>query len=362
MISQAPNLAPNYAEARQRFLAAAAPHHLNSYVHPLKGPKGEELALDAVWIGPKAPQTLLIIGSATHGAEGAAGSMVQTGLLEAGLDLPPHTACLMLHAINPHGFAWNRRVTENNVDLNRNFLRDFSAPPSNTAYDQLHGLICPTAWTGETQAAARAAMREFGNTHGAAALQAALTQGQYLKPDGVYFGGTGPEWSNITLHQILAELPSSIRRVLFIDIHTGLGPFGVGELILEIPLTDPRAQTMGAILGPGVTSTVSGDCVSSELSGPMDFGIERAFPDAEVLFTALEFGTLSPNKVFAAVQADNWLHSHGDPFSPAADPIKADIRAAFRPDAPEWANAVWQRSHAVILRALKCDLTAPLKG
>ena len=30
--------------------------------------------------------------------------------------------CVLLHALNPYGFAWLRRVNEHNVDLNRNFL------------------------------------------------------------------------------------------------------------------------------------------------------------------------------------------------------------------------------------------------
>ena len=40
----------------------------------------------------------------------------------------PEQAVLLVHAINPHGFAWSRRVTQENVDLNRNFLVDFTAP------------------------------------------------------------------------------------------------------------------------------------------------------------------------------------------------------------------------------------------
>lgn len=29
---------------------------------------------------------------------------------------------LFIHAVNPYGFAWRRRVNENNVELNRSFL------------------------------------------------------------------------------------------------------------------------------------------------------------------------------------------------------------------------------------------------
>ncbi|HOU65623.1 MAG TPA: phosphoenolpyruvate--protein phosphotransferase [Thermomonas sp.] len=50
-------------------------------------------------------------------------------------------ALLFIHALNPHGFSFGRRVTHENVDLNRNF-HDFSRPlPGNPAYRDLHALL-----------------------------------------------------------------------------------------------------------------------------------------------------------------------------------------------------------------------------
>ena len=36
----------------------------------------------------------------------------------------PTTRCVLVHVLNPYGMAWLRRTNENNVDLNRNFLRE----------------------------------------------------------------------------------------------------------------------------------------------------------------------------------------------------------------------------------------------
>ena len=49
---------------------------------------------------------------------------------------------VLLHASNPYGFAWGRRVNEDNVDLNRNFV-DFDAPlPENPGYNEIrHGIV-----------------------------------------------------------------------------------------------------------------------------------------------------------------------------------------------------------------------------
>ena len=136
--------------ARARFLEAAkaAGARLGSHVNPAPGPNGEALATDTAWLGPPEAERVLVTISATHGAEGFCGSAVQAGWFESGLyrEAPPGLALLLIHAINPHGFAWLRRVTEDNVDLNRNFV-DHDAPyPVNQGYDQLHEALCPRDW------------------------------------------------------------------------------------------------------------------------------------------------------------------------------------------------------------------------
>jgi hypothetical protein len=121
----------DWREARSKFLDAArragAEHRV--WPHPLTGPAGETLCADTAWLGPSDASRVLVVISGTHGVEGFCGSGPQVGLLrgDAGLALPPDTAMLSIHGINPHGWAWLRRVTEENVDLNRNWV-DFDAP------------------------------------------------------------------------------------------------------------------------------------------------------------------------------------------------------------------------------------------
>ena len=71
--------APRYAQARVRFLEAAATAGLpgQSHPHPLPGSEGEALALDVVRDGPPDADKLLIVSSACHGAEGFCGSGAQ---------------------------------------------------------------------------------------------------------------------------------------------------------------------------------------------------------------------------------------------------------------------------------------------
>ena len=107
--------ASSYAEARQKFrdAAMAAGAQLQAEANDrAQGPAGEALTTDIAWLGPADAKRVLVTVSATHGAEGFCGAGVQTGTFRSGAarDLPRGTALLAVHAINPYGFAWVRRV------------------------------------------------------------------------------------------------------------------------------------------------------------------------------------------------------------------------------------------------------------
>jgi hypothetical protein len=101
-------------------------------------------------LGAQNPENLLVLISGTHGVEGFCGSGCQIGYLADQLyeALSSTTGLLLVHALNPFGFAWLRRVNEDNIDLNRNF-HDFSKPlPWSESYEALHNLLIPEQWEG----------------------------------------------------------------------------------------------------------------------------------------------------------------------------------------------------------------------
>ena len=106
--------ADTYSQARARFLAAAAAAGatIETIRHPLRGPDGDMLACDIARLGPPRARRALVTISGTHGVEGHCGSGAQTASLREGLftALPADTSVVAIHAINPHGFAWSRRV------------------------------------------------------------------------------------------------------------------------------------------------------------------------------------------------------------------------------------------------------------
>ncbi len=123
---------PDYSTARAWFLGETKKQgfRLESFPIGLTGPTGEELAIDAAILGSEQPERVLILSSGLHGVEGFFGSAVQLAFLKQGMTghLPGRNdALILLHALNPFGFAWVRRFNEENVDLNRNLLLDGEA-------------------------------------------------------------------------------------------------------------------------------------------------------------------------------------------------------------------------------------------
>jgi len=346
-----------YAEARERFRAAAqaAGAALDRFDNPGKGPAGEALSTDTAWFGPRDAGHALVLVSGTHGVEGFCGSGAQAGWIGQGgpRRLPAGLGVLAIHAINPHGFAWLRRVTEDNVDLNRNFP-DFAEPlPRNSAYDEIADAICPREWTGKGRAAADAALAAYAARHGDFALQSAITGGQYAHAGGLFYGGKGPTWSHRTLKAAAGKYLSRARHVAMIDFHTGLGPYGYGELICPHPPDSEVVKRAEAWFGKEMTVPARGNSASAVIVGTLGAGLAAALPGAALTDIGLEYGTQPQKDVLLALRADNWLHLHGDPDSPQGRAIKKQIRAAFYPDEEDWKEKVLARALEVIGRAIE---------
>lgn len=345
----------SYLQARERFLAAAQTRGLAVETHALDlpGAQGEALATDVVLDGPADAERLLLVLSGVHGAEGYSGSALQTGFLLSGGEewsRPADVAVLHVHAVNPHGFSHGRRVTQENVDLNRNFV-DFDRPlPPNPAYGDIHDHLLPSSWP--PPAEAELALAAYAERHGLRGLQRAAKLGQHTHPDGICFGGTEPTWSNRTFRSILRHHASKARWLGSIDIHTGLGPHGHGERIfgsLQDAMLEPARRWWGKL-----TSVQTGTSTSVPMKGPIQIAIHEECPQAWHVGICLEFGTLPFDEVTHALRSDHWLYRHGaDTVPPAlAGSIRAAVRRAYYPETPDWKSAVWTQGRQAYLQAL----------
>ena len=333
-----------YQRAREKFVGVAsrAAGELEQLWHPEVGPDGSKLSTDVAWLGPRDAEHVLVLISGTHGVEGFAGSGAQVDWLARGeaARMPPDVAALLIHAINPYGFAWLRRVTHENVDLNRNWI-DFNEPlPQNAAYDTLADAICPTDWSEESQSRSNALLAQYGAQHGKAALQRVFQGGQYSHPNGIFYGGSSPTWSRQTQTGIFSEYLQRASRVAIIDFHTGLGPWGFGERIALSPPANAAFDRATRWYGKEVTRPGDGTSASAPIVGDGLTASFKLLPRAEVTAMALEFGTLPVESVLQALRADAWLHTHGKLDSPQGRAIKSQLRAAFYGDAGDWKGMI----------------------
>ena len=348
------SLSRTYGVARNSFQAAAsfAGARLSAYAHHLTGPDGEELAVDVAEIGPADADDVLIVVSGCHGVEGYLGSALQREWLEHHAPARPDgLRVVMIHALNPVGFAWVRRVDEANVDLNRNFIDWSQPPPSNDRYSEIAELLVPESWDEPEQQRTTAALFGIAGEWGLDTMQSVISSGQYEHPTGVFYGGSAPVWSHRWLRNWTAQHLSGIRRATIIDLHTGLGPWGVGELISSVPARDPVHRRALDLWGD-VRSMADGDSVSAVLEGDWLAVAADLVPGAEVTAVALEYGTVDPVTVLQALRADAWLHSAHGSSERHGHRIREQVRAAFADDDPRWLATCWDRFAEVVDAAL----------
>jgi hypothetical protein len=349
---------PDYSSARQSFLAAALAcgAEIESFIAPALSEKGEELFTDVAALGQADAVNALVIISGTHGVEGFAGSGIQTGLLLEGVfrQLCLDNKVIIIHALNPYGFAEKRRFNEDNVDLNRNFIDHTSSGPINYDYDQLATAIAPRSFSRVTELSAQLKIRWYRLCHGRSRLQHAVTHGQYSHPQGLFYGGHFEVWSNQLLRSLTKKHLTNCSRVTVVDLHTGLGSYGKGEVVVDAAEDDPvfgrSVSTWGV---ERVKSTISGASVSSLLVGTINQAFVDMLPTSEVTAVGLEFGTLPTMTVFNALRAENWLHHHGDLGSRHADEIKEALLRAFYPDNDAWKERVMEQGRDVVERVLR---------
>lgn len=349
----------SYAEARAKFVdaARAAGAAVHEYRHPaLKGPGGEALCLDIAVAGPQDAERVLVAGSGTHGIEGYSGSAVQTAWLrgDGPRRLPERTAMALFHALNPWGFAHKARGTEENVDLNRNFVDHAKPLPPNPGYDDIHPILTPPEWNDASIAAIFRGLDAYRQRVGEKAFSTAFNGGQYTRSDGIYFGGQREQWSNRVFREAVANHVAHAKSAAIIDFHTGIGPWGEHiYLCFEPPGSAARERARAwwgerAVNLAGVTHKALAD-----YQGVLIDAFGAALPKAEVTAIVVEFGTLKREEVQRANLSGRWLRYHGAQNPARAREVHAEFCEAFYPSDPGWRAAALEQAQDVLERGIR---------
>jgi hypothetical protein len=341
----------SYALARAYFITSCHEQvgSVESIKHPEQGPDGD-IFMDVACFGDERAEKIIVISSGTHGIEGYSGSGLQSMLLHEGISarLPSNTRLMMVHGVNPYGFAWQRRTNELNIDLNRNFV-NFDNPPTNAGYREIAAIFEPEIWQGSSDSIMNT-VRSVVKEKGLEWYQSALSGGQYEYPDGMFYGGIAPAWSNQTIHRVAKDYFSKAREVVWIDVHTALGPFGTAECIVDYAPASKEFQRSVEIWGDRVKSMLSGDSYSAPIAGSMISGLQRTYP--AIVGAGLEFGTVSGREVVLALIADQWLHRHGEFSLAHGHAIKDMMMDAFYPDSNEWRESIATIAREVVSQAM----------
>ena len=352
-----------YLQARGKFLAAVqhgGARLLSSHTCPAKGPNGEDCITDVAWMGPADASKLLILVSGTHGAEGYAGSGCHVAWLEerwfARLDAKD-TAVLFIHAINPHGFAWGRRVNEDNIDLNRNFV-DHSLPrPQNPDYEAIAEHIDPADWAEPGLTAHNRAIAKYLGRDNHDVMSRAMHGGQYVNPRGIFYGGAKPAWSNLLFRQLVAQHAAKAKHVAIIDYHTGGGVWGYCDLFIDDDHAGSQTRNwFSQVSVIAEDKAAHGKDAQSETPGNLFYSLPGILPGKPLTLALVELRT-GETGGHDIVRAENWLFQHGDPASARGLELRAQMRERFYPARREWRVMAAYQSNAMLVEAL-CGLAA----
>ena len=341
-----------YVEARGKFLSAA--HDANARIcsygrSDIRGRENEPLACDVAVLGAADAEKAAIVITGTHGVEGFAGSAILHHWLSSKHQMNDESIKVVLvHAINPWAFSHKTRCAENSVDLNRNFLLgDGAYQGQNVAYDKLAPFLHTASFSAKENLSSFRTYKTYLDQHGWS-LENEAWAGQSHRPDGLFYTGNEPAWSNRTFRRIVNEHLLTAATIGFIDWHTGVGSFGeVVYLIFDEPDSAERmaaSRRWGCDEGQGEAFN-SGTVPKYE--GLLCKAIRQEVPSARIAGAVIEFGTGDASSVFRADRLDRWLSFEGREDA-CHDLYREDYKNACCPIETAWRRLVLSEGPPII--------------
>ncbi len=346
----------SYDQAKERLLAASQQRGAETESYLVRSDPDGDRTIDVVsWGATDAP--LILVSSGLHGVEGFLGSAIQLAVAEQFFKQTwkDKIRFVLIHSLNPVGFATLRRFNEDNIDLNRNFLSTghaYEGAPE--GYAQLNSILNPDCMDGRGFDSFRWKATRYILRYGFQKLRNVIAHGQHEYPKGLFFGGDGPARSTKIVNQHCGQWIGSANNVLHFDLHTGLGKFGQYRLLVNDLVDTPESQWHANTFGASyIDSLVSADSTAYRVSGLFTQWIKDRFRDRTYRTVAIEFGTYSSFRVLAALRAENCAHHFEPRQSLRYRLAKDELKECFCPRSTKWRNRTVHDGIQVIRRGLE---------
>jgi Protein of unknown function (DUF2817) len=286
-----------------------------------------------------------------HGIEGYAGAAVIQLFVENYLDQidASKTGICLVHAINPWGMRHFRRVTENNVDLNRNYFYDENSVRRdvNKNYAKESDLFLPDGKISDLKEEKHKLYAQLIKglaKEGYAGLKKAKGMGQFEFERGVYYGGSTAEESAVFLKSIQEKLLGTYPSVIHMDWHTALGP--TNEITMVISEHDGRSvDELKEAYQLKNVEKYTPEKVKGDSTNHFYKLKEEAYPETYLLSALFEFGTFGTDKQaelreFMTIILENHLYHEGAESVDDIQWILGEFEAMFYPNDLEWKKSV----------------------
>ena len=349
---------PSYEVARWRFRDAARAAGATVEQHRVgTGEAGLDLTIDVARVGAREPGWAIVVSSGVHGVEGFFGSAIQLAWLSGHTAAEPPPAdgvVVLIHAVNPSGFARLRRTNEHNVDLNRNFLNTADAyAGAPDGYEALDPFLNPASPPSPLEPFRLKALWHI-RRHGLPALKDAVAAGQYRFPRGLFFGGHGPASSTRIMRHHLARWLGGAPRAVHIDLHSGLGAHGRYRLLLEESARSPNVEWYRDTFGSEVVEPLApAGGTAYVAAGTLGGWAVTHLGDTRYRFVCAEVGTYPILRVLGSLRAENRAHFFARPSRRAHQRAKAELLECFCPRSDRWRELVVEQGLAIIDQAIR---------
>lgn len=296
-------------------------------------------------------ENLIVITTGVHGIEGYIGSVMLDVFFEeifTSLDRTS-TGVLIVANVNPYGMKYMRRYNENNVDLNRNFIEDWSNfdLSSNKEYPKVVSFLQPEGKIGNAfwhEVEFYLSLAKEALTVGAGTISDALLTGQYEYPNGVYYGGNGDEKSTTYLKSVFAEcLDSEYENIIHVDVHSGYGPRY--NMVIFNSVQDPTLEA-DAVREIGYDYIIAQDSEEFYVTfgDTTDYFYRLAKSkgtDKSLYSTCFEFGTIGDGFFDSILSLkytvdENRQHKFPTDNETSAEVVRQNYLELFYPTETEW--------------------------